>query len=60
VILKQKLTSVYKRVHGYIQQTGRIYKHNEIMEYTGTHSIKMKFGAFGIYVALGPGGQNAN
>jgi len=53
VILKQKL-------NGYIKRTGRIYKNNEIMEYVGAHSIKMKFGAFGIYVALGPGGQNAN
>jgi hypothetical protein len=37
-----------------------MYKHNEIMECIGAHSIKIKFGTFGIYVALGPGGQNEN
>jgi hypothetical protein len=30
------------------------------MDYIRAHSVTMKFGAFGIYEVLGPGGQNAN
>jgi hypothetical protein len=37
-----------------------IYKNNKVMECIGAHSIKMKFGTFVIYVALGPEGENAN